>query len=208
MGDLATRSDVLRIAYGRTTGTDISGSIVDDAISDAQEEIYSQYNFTNKVKFLIWTSRTQYEFRKGRNQTFAVDRLFINSPNISVDNAINRNEIASGSYTTDLNKNTITISSGLVASWNGSYGEVDFIPYEWHLLTKNKAALNLLDADMAQMNAGDQESENPRVSRIAKRIKRLEMSIRPMEAVGSFENRVFDERDRPVIDQRRFNKTA
>ena len=143
-----------------------------------------------------------------RLETFSVERVFVNSPNINPNNAINRNEVGSGSYTADLNANTLIISSGLAGSWNGSYLEVDFFPEEWHQLVKNKAALNLLDASMAQMNPGEGEADNPRVSRIAKRIRRIQGQIQPVAAVGSYENFDFDVRERPTLTQRRFNKTV
>lgn len=208
MTDLCTRNDVRYIAFGRTNAVDVSGSDLDRAIEDAQDEVYSRYGYAQRIKVTLVSSRTQYEFRPNRLETFAVERVFINSPNININNAINRNLIASGSYTADLNANKITISSGLASSWNGSYMEVDFIPNEWHLLAKNKAALNLLDETVAAMNPGEGDTDNPRVSRIAKRIARIEGDIKPVVAVGSYENIDYDERDRERLSQVRFNKTA
>ncbi|KKL77479.1 hypothetical protein LCGC14_2034510, partial [marine sediment metagenome] len=83
-------------------------------------------------------------FRPTRLETFSVEKVFVNSPNINPNNEPNRNEVGSGSYTVDLNVNKITISSGLAGSWHGSWLELDFFPEEWHQLVKNKAALNLL----------------------------------------------------------------
>ena len=208
MTALATSAQVKLVAYGRSDAVDVSGSDVLDAIDNAETEVFEDYGYAMRVRFAIFSSRTQYEFRPTRLKTFSVERVFINSPNIAPNNAINRNEIGSGSFTTDLNSNKITISSGLAASWNGSWMEVDFFPLSWNKLCKNKAALDLLDADMAAMNPGDGDIDNPRVSRIAKRIRRTQGQIQPVMAVGSFENFDFDVRERPVLTQRRFNKTA
>ncbi len=208
MTALATRAQVLEISHGRSGSVDISGSIVDVAIDDAESEVFTKYGYTRRIKFVVLSSRTQYEFRPTRLETFSVERVFVNSPNINPNNAINRNEVNSGSYTTDLNANTITISSGLAGSYNGSYLEVDFFPIEWHKLVKNKAALNVIDTDMTQMNPGEGDTDNPRVSRIAKRIRRIEGNISPVMAIGSYENIDYDVRDRDSITQRRFNQTA
>ena len=207
MANLCTRNDVKYIAYGRILSIDITGSSIDRAIEDAQDEVYSRYGYTKRVKVAVVSTRTVYEFRPTRLETYSVDRVFINSPNINIDNEINRNLVSSSDYTSDLNANTLTISSGLAGSYNGSYMEVDFIPNEWHVLTKNKAALNLLDENVAAMNPGEGETDNPRVSRIAKRIARIEGDIKPAVAVGSFENIDYDIRDREKLTQVRFNKT-
>lgn len=207
--ELCTRNEVLLIVYGRSSGIDVSGSDIDSAIEDSQDEIYSRYGEMNKAQFNILSARTQYEFRPTRNETYLVKRFFVDSPNINVNNAINRNQIASGSFTTDLDKNTITISTALASSWNGSYGQVDFVPHEWHELCKNKAALNLIDVTAAEMRPGEATAtENPRISRIAKRIARIEGNIGPGGAVGSFENMDYDVRDRDSLIQKRFNQNA
>ena len=86
--------------------------------------------------------------------------------------------------------------------------EVDFWPLDWNKLAKNKAALDLLDADMAAMNPGEGDTDNPRVSRIAKRIRRIQGQIQPVVAVGSYENIDYDVRERSVLFQRRFNQNA
>ena len=208
MTALATQNDVKFVAYGRTSAVDVAASDILQSIDDAETEIFSDYGYAMRVKFAIFSTRTQYEFRPSRLETFSVERVFVDSPNINPNNAINRNEIGSGSYTVDLDANKITISSGLATSWNGSWMEVDFFPVEWHNLVKNKAALNLLDADMAQVSPGEGETDNPRVSRIAKRIRRIQGHIQPIFAVGSYENIDYDIRDRPILLQRRFNKNA
>ena len=208
MTALATRAQVQLIAFGRSLGLDVSGSETDTAIEDASAEVFADYNYAKRVRFSVLSSRTQYEFRPTRLETFSVEKVFVNSPNINPNNEPNRNEVGSGSYTVDLNVNKITISSGLAGSWHGSWLELDFFPEEWHQLVKNKAALNLLDASMAQMNPGDGDTDNPRVSRIAKKIRRIQGQIQPVMAVGSFENFDYDVRERDVLFQRRFNKTA
>lgn len=207
-GSLCTQAQVKLVAYGRTDAIDVSASDVLEAIDNAETEVFEDYGYAMRVQFAIFSSRTQYEFRPTRLKTFSVERVFINSPNISPNNAINRNEVNTGSYSVNTVQNKITISSGLAGSWHGSWMEVDFFPLSWNKLCKNKAALDLLDADMAAMNPGDGDTDNPRVSRIAKRIRRIQGQIQPVMAVGSFENRDFDVRERPVLTQRRFNKTA
>lgn len=212
MTALATRAQVLEVAYGRSSGVDVSGSQVDTAIEDASAEVFADYNYARRVRFSILSSRTQYEFRPTRLETFSVERVFVNSPNINPNNEPNRNEVPSGSlsgsYTEDLTANKITITSASAGSWNGSWMEIDFFPIEWHQLVKNKAALNLLDASMAQMNPGEGDTDNPRVSRIAKKIRRIQGQIQPVKAVGSYENYDYDVRERSILYQRRFNKTA
>ena len=98
----------------------------------------------------------------------------------------------------------ITLTSAQATKYNGSYIEVDYIPQEFNILAKNKAALNLLDNDMAQMNPGDDNVDNPRVSRIAKRISRIENDMMPVECQGSYENKDYDVRERERIYQDRF----
>ena len=208
MTSLATRAQVYKVAYGKSTGIDYSGSDCDTAITDSESEIFSDYGYALRKKVYVQSSRTQYEFRPTRAQTFSIERVFVNSPNININNAINRNLVNSSSYTASLSQNKITISSALASQWHGSYLEVDFYPQEWHLLVKNKAALNILDGDMAQMNPGEGGTDNPRVSRIAKRISRIQGMLQPMIAVGSFENINYDVRNREEIVQERYNKTA
>ncbi len=207
MTALATSDQVKLVAYGRVSAIDISASDILEAIDNSESEVFADYGYAMRVKFAIFSSRTQYEFRPTRLKTYSVERVYVNSPNISPNNAINRNLIGSGSYTASLTKNTIVISSGLAGSWNGSWMEVDFFPTEWNKLAKNKAALDLLDGDMAQVNPGEGDTDNPRVSRIAKRIRRIQGQIQPVVAVGSYENFDYDVRERPVLTQRRFNKT-
>ncbi len=207
-GNLCTQAQVKLVAYGRTTGIDVAASDLIDAIDNAETEIFEDYGYAKRVRFSVLNSRTQYEFRPTRLKTYSVERVFVNSPNIAPNNQPNRNLVNSGSYTADLSANKITISSGLAGSWNGSWLEVDFWPLSWNKLAKNKAALDLLDADMAAMNPGDGNVDNPRVSRIAKRIRRIERQIQPVVAVGSFENSDYDVRERSVLYQRRFNQTA
>lgn len=208
MANLATRNDVLFVAYGRTDGLDVSGSDVDIAIETAQEEIFDDYGDSVHTQFNIISTRRVYEFRKNRQETHEIKFVFVKNPQLPPQDTINRNEIISASYTPDLNANTLSFSADQVGGWNASICEVNYIPKSWHHLAKNKAALNLLDSEGAQINPGEGEPESPRITRIAKRIRRLEGTVAPKQAVGSFENIEFDERtDKEIVDQRRFNRT-
>lgn len=208
MGDLCTRSEALVAAYGRSTGLDVSGSDVDTAISDAENEIYSDWEINKVSQFQIVSTRTQYEFRKDRSKTYSISKIFIKTPNVN-HNQINRNEVVSGSYTGDTTNNKITLTSGQVSGWNGSIMEVHFIPQEFNNLAKKKAALNIIDSPAVAMQPGDTNTEVPRVSRLAKGITRIEHSLSSIEVVGSYENILYDRReDIEWITQKRFNPTA
>ena len=197
--ELCTNSDALLIAYGRSTGLDYSTSVVNEAVSDATEEVLSEYGPAVKMKMWIRSAEQDYEYRRDRRRTYSIDLLQIRSPDTN-----EKVYKAPSTYTVDLQKNKLTFTSAQTGSWNSSMCEVDYIPYEWHLLAKNKAALNMLDQDMAQMNPGEGDADNPRVSRIAKRITRIQMSIRTVSAQGSYDNKDFDVRDRDRISQDRY----
>lgn len=206
---LCSQSDVLEIAYGKTdtSALDYSTSDVANAIEDASEEIYSRFGDSKKSMFYVATDQTKYEFRRTNEKTYFIRQIAIWNAN---DNNRTYLPEASGSYTASLQVNMLTFTASQVAGWNGSYCQVDYIPIEWHLLAKNKAALNLLDADAALMQPGEEAIDNPRVSRIAKRIARIEGNLMPVMAQGSFENRNYDVRDRseePIfITQDRFQR--
>jgi len=196
---LCTNTDALRIAYGRDSATDVSGSIVTDAISDATDEVYTLYGASEKTKIYITANHTEYEFRKVNLKTYRIESVNILNPSTN-----SRNDTTGSQYTATLQTNKIVISTENASKWAGSYMEFDYIPLDWHLLAKNKAGLNLLDSDESQMNPGENENESPRVSRIAKRISRIQGNLNPVACQGSIESQDYDVRDHERIDQDRF----
>ena len=202
---LCSVSDVLQIAYGRsdTSSLDYSTSDILSAIEDAEQEIFSRFGDSMKSQFFIEEDQTEYEFRPNNEKTYFIRQLVIDDPD-NDDSGMSYQP--SGSYTVNLNVNKITFSTTQASQWAKRYCYVDFIPYTWHLLAKNKAALNLLDGDAAVMTPGEGDVDNPRVARIARRISRIESDIMPYGAVGSYEEVDYDPRtyDRPYITQKRF----
>lgn len=196
---LCTRTDTLRIAYGRDSGLDISGSIVDQAIEDATDEVFTNYGESRKNTFYVDSTHIDYEFRPVNVKTYRLEKVTV----LDVDTN-KRTTLSSTDYTLDLQTNKLTLTTLNATKWSGSYFEVDWVPLEWHLLAKNKAALNILDTDASQINPGENNAETPRVSRIAKRISRLEGSLMPVSCQGSVENLNYDVRTYDYINQDRF----
>jgi len=202
---LCTRADVLQIAFGRadTSSLDYTGSDVDEAIIDATNEAFGRYFPSKQSQFFIESDQTEYEFRPDNSETYLIKQLVIHD----IDNAdTGMSYQSSSNYTADLNSNKLTFTAAQVAEWANRYCYVDFIPIQWHDLVKNKAALNLLDGDAALMQPGDGTIDNPRVTRIAKRIGRIEADLKPFEVQGDRENINYEPRtvDRPYIKQLRF----
>ena len=157
---LCTEAEVLQMAYGKsdTTSLDYSSSDVTQAISDASKAIYRKYGNSEKSQFYIESDQTEYEFRPDNMETYFIKQLVIHD----IDDADSGMSYkASTDYAVDLNVNKLTFTSTQSSDWAGRYCYVDYIPVEWNLLAKNKAALDLLDGDAAMMNAGEGTTDNP-----------------------------------------------
>lgn len=182
----------------------VGGSdVVTDAIEEAEVEVTNDYgNPYKKSTFILESTQTRYEFRVDDKKTYRIDRVIVRQ------NDNTRRVYAEGTasevnqqFTADLEFNTITFASATVASYDGCRVEIDYVPTEFHQLTRIIAALTLLD----NANVTNAEEDTPSLGvRLLQRKKRIEDAIIVYQAAGSLENVNYDPTYGEVIPQRRF----
>jgi len=175
-----------------------------NAILDADDEIYNKYSRPlASSRFLIDGVTLKYEFRKNNKETYRLDQVIIrlgdNDRTVLTESLTG--VAGATTYVKDLIDNTITISTTTRDTSNGRWIEVDYVPMRYHILSKNKGALNLLDSSDV-INGTENMPAN--IRRIVARIKRIEGDSNSVVAVGSDENRDYDPRDMPEISQVEF----
>jgi len=204
---LCTGSDVTELlgAYkDQFVGVDDSYSELNAAINDADDEIYRDYdNPLVRTDFLLRSDIEIYEFSRDRQTTHRLDRVIVRGndnvryPLTSAGSVVVENVTISGNlvlisgsdsglgddeYLYDTNANVIIISPVTAANRQSFYCEVDFVPRVHHVLSKNKAALTLIEE---RAIVSGMQTEDPQVLRLRTRIEKIEESLKPFTPVDS-----------------------
>lgn len=210
MSRLASASDIIRIA-GIEDTSQISVSEINSAIDDVEREIYSDYGKPIiKTYFLMNNQFATYDFTGDKKEVYIIDTVEAYSTAAGVAGYYKASfasdaSVGVGKYTADLTKGEITFSASDIITYTGQRVEVEYIPIEFHLLSKYKTAVYLLD--IYAIASGDEVTET-KIKRLMDRIKRVEDSLRPTEVVGSAEQINFDKRQGKWIDQYPFQYNA
>jgi len=204
---LCTGSDVVELLGNykdQFVGVDDSYSELNAAINDADDDIYRDYdNPLVRTDFLLRSGTYIYEFDKTRQTTYRLDRVIVrgnnnvrypltNAGNVIVENVTisGDNVLVGGSdahlvadeFLVDLDANVIVISPTTASNLQSLYCETDYVPRSYHILSKNKAALTLIEE--RAIVSGDQ-TENAQVLRLNKRIEKIEKSLMPFDVIDS-----------------------
>jgi len=204
---LCTAAQVLQTA-GYNNIDEVGGSeIVDEFIEEAEGEVSGDWGDPiKKSNFILDGTQTKYEFRNDNKKTYRIDLMLIRED----DNSRRvYTEVASGdspseadqTYSKDFEFNTITFASETVNTWNGSRVEITYLPSAFHHLVRLKAALSTID----KTNVMNAEEGMPAIAiRLMSRVKRLEKSQSDAVAVGSEDEKCYDETLGETIPQIRF----
>lgn len=203
MARLCTVDEVMRVA-GFHTG-DIGSDVIGSEIIDVEREIYAKYgNPVKKGTFSLDPQYTDYVFRTNRKETWAITSVTVYeqfAPNYERSLGSN-SPPAFLEYEADLLNNTIKFSTETVGSYNGQRCEVEYIPVEFNLICKWKAALNLLDT---ASTVDGETVENTQTIRLIDRLRRVEESLVPSIVFGSSEFEGWDERQGEDVPQNHLN---
>ncbi len=155
-----------------------------------------------RSNFVLETGQIKYEFRNDNKEVYRLDTVLIrendNTRRIYTDGTASE---SNQEYTKDFEFNTIDFASATVSTWDGHRVEITYVPSAIHVLVRVKAALFLID----KTNVINAEEGMPAIAiRFMNRIKRLEKSMTDAAAVGSEDEKYYDETRGDTIPQRRF----
>ena len=187
---LCTDSEVRNILRLSANQDEIGSVEIEDAILDAQEEIYGEFgNPINRTYTLLSsTVGNDYWIKDNKEPIYSLDRVEYAGSSLPV-----------GSYTFDKNTGIVTLISGFVGVNTDNIIQFEWTPKVFNLLAKNMAAMQLLDD--YTIKDGD-TVVNPKVVAIKDRIERYRNNlVKPNLAIMSSKFINYDERNPVFVDQ-------
>lgn len=164
---LCTLQDVRKTAQIGNINQDLGSEEIYESIRDATQEIYNDYGKPLvRTNTSLTTGSYTYQYNTLREPSFRVDKVIIQDINWFF-----------GSLTFDLNQSYVTFDDTTdVEDRTGYILKVEFVPWSYHILAKNMAALDLIEA--SKIIDGHMIT-TPLANKLNKTIKRIKKQFEP-----------------------------
>lgn len=175
--------DVLRL----TSLANVSDSEIYNAIVDADDEIYGEYGDPiEKTYSYFYSGSYTYDITGDRTPIYRVDRVeFENAGGVG-------ERMETGSYSVDTRDGYVTFTdTAVVETNNGRRVEFEFVPKLFHSLSKFKAALDIAESNLI---TDGENSRNPDINRLQKKIDRIHEQLKPQGLYNASEIKSTDPR--------------
>jgi len=159
---LCNLEDIKKAGAISNINGDLGSEELYDSLVNTTEQIDFTYGYPLRKTYTdIVTGSYTYMFNKGRESCYKIDKIMIDVYDFPL-----------GSFTFDFKKSYVTfVNTSDVDTYVGKQIRFEFVPYDFHILAKNLAALELIENTMVVDGKSFQTPQARKLSRVVEELK-------------------------------------